>query len=103
MTEASSSWSLGGLKDAIMGGQKVEATEQEKNQAALNAALREETKLKEERGEATSGWRKMLAEMTQDKDDLDEQLKKLEQELVELKADVADDTWTEKASLFNSF
>ncbi|KAG8759941.1 hypothetical protein FRC11_001177 [Ceratobasidium sp. 423] len=81
-----------------MGGHKDNAAEQEKTQATLNAALREETKLKEERGEATSGWRKMLADMTKDKDDLDEQIKKLEQELTELKADEADDTWTEKAS-----
>ncbi|CAE6336954.1 unnamed protein product [Rhizoctonia solani] len=96
MAETASTWSLGGLKDALMGGNKGSATEEEKNQATLNAALREETKLKEERGEATSGWRKMLADMTKDKDDLDEEIKKLEQELAELKADEADDTLTEK-------
>ncbi|KAL5639405.1 hypothetical protein ACGC1H_006795 [Rhizoctonia solani] len=96
MTEATGTWSLGGLKDAFLGGSKDSASEQEKTQAVLNAALREETKLKEERGEATSGWRKMLADITKDKDDLDEQIKKLEQELVELKADEANDTWTEK-------
>ncbi|CAE6522183.1 unnamed protein product [Rhizoctonia solani] len=61
MTEATGTWSLGGLKDAFMGESKVNAPEQEKTQAALNAALREETKLKEERGEATGGWRKMIA------------------------------------------
>ncbi|CAE6457252.1 unnamed protein product [Rhizoctonia solani] len=102
MTEGTGTWSLGGLKDALMGGHKDNVAEQEKTQATLNAALREETKLKEERGEATSGWRKMLADMTKDKDDLDEQIKKLEQELAELKADEADDTWTEKiASRFD--
>ncbi|GAB1524591.1 hypothetical protein RhiTH_007745 [Rhizoctonia solani] len=108
MAETTSTWGLGGLKDAFMGANKENSTE-EKNQAALNAALREETKLKEERGEATGGWRKMIAEypyrpqrtpqladMTKDKDDLDQEIKKLEQELAELKADEADDTWTEK-------
>ncbi|CAE6493402.1 unnamed protein product [Rhizoctonia solani] len=102
MTEATSTWSLEGLKDALMGGQKDNVSEQEKTQATLNAALREETKLKEEKGEATGGWRKMLLDMTKDKDDLDEQVKKLEQELTELRADEADDTWTEKiAATFN--
>ncbi|KDN39994.1 hypothetical protein RSAG8_08443, partial [Rhizoctonia solani AG-8 WAC10335] len=96
MTEATSTWSLGGLKDALMGGNKDNVAEQEKTQATLNAALREETNLKEERGEATSGWRKMLVDMTKDKDELDEQIRKLEKELAELKADEADDTWTEK-------
>ncbi|ELU40507.1 hypothetical protein AG1IA_05467 [Rhizoctonia solani AG-1 IA] len=97
MAETTSTWGLGGLKDAFMGANKENSTE-EKNQAALNAALREETKLKEERGEATGGWRKMvrLADMTKDKDDLDQEIKKLEQEHAELKADEADDTWTEK-------
>ncbi|CCO36354.1 hypothetical protein RSOLAG1IB_08309 [Rhizoctonia solani AG-1 IB] len=95
-TTGASSWSLEGLKDALMGGNKANATEEDKTQATLNAALREETKLKEERGEATSGWRKMLADMTKDKGDLDEEIKKLEQELAALKADEADDTWTEK-------
>ncbi|KAF8756133.1 hypothetical protein RHS01_04988 [Rhizoctonia solani] len=97
MAETTSTWGLGGLKDAFMGGNKENSTE-EKNQAALNAALREETKLKEERGEATGGWRKMIAEypyrpqrtpqladMTKDKDDLDQEIKKLEQELAELR------------------
>jgi hypothetical protein len=59
-TTGASSWSLEGLKDALTGGNKANATEEDKTQAALNAALREETKLKEERGEATSGWRKMV-------------------------------------------
>lgn len=60
MTETTSSagnWNLSGLKDAILGGNKGKSEEE---QATINAALREETKLKEERGEETSGWRQKV-------------------------------------------
>jgi hypothetical protein len=54
-------WSLGGLKDALLGGNKDKVSEEERTQATVNAALREETKLKEERGEETSGWRQKVS------------------------------------------
>jgi hypothetical protein len=41
--------------------------------------------------------------MTKDKGDLDEEIKKLEQELAVIKADEADDTWTEKVNPFTHF
>ena len=61
MAEASTNtWSLAGLKNAISGN-KDNVSQEEKNQAAIHAAVREETKLKEERGESTSGWRSKVS------------------------------------------
>lgn len=58
MAEApTNTWSLGGIKDALLGGDKYKVSEAEKTQSAIHAAVREETKIKEERGEETSGWR----------------------------------------------
>ena len=93
-TTGASTWSLGGLKDSLLGGNKGKASEE--TQASVNAALREETKLKEERGESTSGWRSKIKAMMDDDDNLKEEIKKLEAELAEIRADQANDTWTEK-------
>ena len=41
-----------------------------------------------------------MKEMLDDDDSIKEEIKKLEAELAELKADEADDTWTEKVCLF---
>lgn len=58
MAEAfTNTWSLGGLKNALMAMDKDKVSEAEKTQGAIHAAVREETKTKEERGEETSGWR----------------------------------------------
>ncbi|KAB5588321.1 hypothetical protein CTheo_8237 [Ceratobasidium theobromae] len=98
-TNSTGTWSLGGIKDALLGGDKEKVAHGEKQQATVNAALREETKLKEERGEDTGGWRQKIKEMMDDDDSLKEEIKKLETELAEIKADEADDTWTEKVTI----
>ncbi|KAF8594801.1 hypothetical protein BDV93DRAFT_501730 [Ceratobasidium sp. AG-I] len=99
MAEASTNtWSLAGLKNAILSGDKDNVSQEEKTQAAIHAAVREETKLKEERGESTSGWRSKINSLLDDDNSIKEEIKKLEAELAELKADEADDTWTEKIS-----
>ncbi|KAG8685277.1 hypothetical protein FRC09_014853 [Ceratobasidium sp. 395] len=96
-------WSLGGIKDALLGhGDKDKVSEQEKTQAAIHSAVREETKLKEERGEDTSRWRNKLKDLMDDDNSIQEEIKKYEAELAEIRADEADDTWSEKlAARFN--
>ncbi|KAG8678739.1 hypothetical protein FRC09_019583, partial [Ceratobasidium sp. 395] len=90
-------WSLGGIKDALLGhGDKDKVSEQEKTQAAIHSAVREETKLKEERGEDTSRWRNKLKDLMDDDNSIQEEIKKYEAELAEIRADEADDTWSEK-------
>ncbi|CAE6445645.1 unnamed protein product [Rhizoctonia solani] len=91
MTETTGTWSLGGLKDALMGGPKDDASEPEKTQATLNAALREETRLKEERGEATGGWRKMIAARFNGSEDARKaKITELETSIAELKKQQAE-------------
>ncbi|QRV83110.1 hypothetical protein RhiJN_11126 [Ceratobasidium sp. AG-Ba] len=99
--EQHGAFSLSGLKNALLGGgDKV--SEQEKTQAAIHAAVREETKLKEERGEDVGGWRSKIKDLMDDDNSIQEEIKKYEAELAEIKADEADDTWTEKlAARFN--
>ncbi|KAG8752043.1 hypothetical protein FRC12_012143, partial [Ceratobasidium sp. 428] len=94
---------LGGIKDALLGhGDKDKVSEQEKTQAAIHSAVREETKLKEERGEDTSRWRNKLKDLMDDDNSIQEEIKKYEAELAEIRADEADDTWSEKlAARFN--
>ncbi|KAG9105475.1 hypothetical protein FRC07_009257 [Ceratobasidium sp. 392] len=96
-------WSLGGIKDALLGGgDKDKVSEQEKTQAAIHSAVREETKLKEERGEDTSGWRNKIKDLLDDDNSIQDEIKKYEAELAEIRADEADDTWSEKlAARFN--
>jgi len=99
MAQGESRWNLNKLKDTLLGGEdderKVVAKEQE--QETVHAALRAETKVKEERGDSgLNSWKSKLKDALDGDDSNKEEIHRLELELEKLNAEHNAESWSEK-------